>query len=178
MKFWVGILIPKKEYRKIRDVQEKLSKKYDTFRCMESNFGPHITLTYQPKVDYRYIRKMEKDVLEIFKGTKPFNLRFGGFGKLDKNRVICAMVLKDSEIITLNKKLSSRLKKYGKVMHRQFKPHVALAIFENSGKIFREAFKETESKKMSFSFRLEGLSIAKGNANGRMKIYKTLTLSG
>lgn len=176
MRFWVGIVIPPKRYRKIRGIQEKLSKKYDTFRCIESKIGPHITLTHQPKVGYKDIKKMEKEVLEISRDIKPFYVRIGGIGKFNENRVIYARVLKDSEIIILNKKLSSKLRKYGKVNHRQFTPHATLAFFEKSSKNFKEASEEMKKKGLSFNFKLETLSIAKAKTNGRMKVYKTFQL--
>ena len=177
MRFWVGIVIPPKCYRKIRSVQEKLSKKYDTNRCMESYIGPHITLTHQPEVDYKDIGKLENEVLEISKGMKPFKVRIRGIGKFEYHMVIYARVLRDSGIIRLNRDLSSRLKRYGKIKHRQFKPHATLAFFENSRyQNFKEAFKETKNKGLSFSFRLEKLSVAKARKNGRLKVYKTLKL--
>jgi 2'-5' RNA ligase len=177
MRFWVGIVIPPKRYSKIRGIQEKLSKKYDTFRCIDSRIGPHITLTHQPEVGYEDIRKMEEEVLEISRGIKPFNVRISGVEKFNGNRVIYAKVLKDAGIILLNKKLSSKLRKYGKVKHRQFTPHATLAFFENSSKNFRKASKELKNKRLSFSFKLEALSIAKAKANGRLKVYKAFNCS-
>jgi 2'-5' RNA ligase len=175
MRFAVDIIIPPGAYRKIRDIQRELSKKYDIHRCMESRLGPHITLTHQPKVDCRDIKKMEGHVSNICGSIRPFNIRVRGIASFDKAKVVYATVLPDKEILYLNRELSSKLRRYGKVMHRQFKPHITLAFFDNI-ETFRHAQRQTKGRKLSFSFRLEKLSVAKARANGRLKVYKEFKL--
>jgi 2'-5' RNA ligase len=176
MLFWVGIRLPAEVEGKIRSVQKALSKKYNTCRCVSSQIGPHVTVTFQPNVDSKDIKSIEKAVTEVLNETAPMTVKVSGVGKFDSDRVIYARVLKTKGIMNLNKNLKAKLSKFGNVMYDDFNPHVSLARKDISPEAFNAAFSEMRGKKLSFSFRAERISIGKSRADGRIRVYRTIPM--
>jgi 2'-5' RNA ligase len=177
MRFWVGVILPKKISKGMLKIQKKIAKKYKTYHSLESKIGPHFTITYQENVNERNLKKIEKVVNEISKEIKSFKVEIKGIRRFYKLRVICAKVLKSKELNSLSKKLSYRLSKFEKIRRlRPFTPHITLADKDITKENFKEAFKEFKNKKIFYEFELNKIYIGKATTGGRIKVFKSFKL--
>ena len=177
MRFWVGIILPKKIYNEILKTQKKIAEKYETYHGLESSIGPHFTLTYQENIDEKDLKKIENIVHEISKEIKPFKVKIVDFRRFYKNRVIYARVIKSKKLNILHKKLSYKLSKFGKIrLLRGFTPHITIAYKDIIKENYRLAFKEFKRKKIYYEFELKRIYIGKSKPTERTKVYKNFKL--
>jgi len=177
MRVWVGIVLPNKISKEILKIQKKIAKKYKTHHSLESNLGPHFTITHQENVNERNLKKIEKIVHEISQTIKPFKVKINSFQRFYKNRVIYAKVAKSKELDNLHKKLSYRLSKFGKVrLLRKYTPHISLAYKDITKENYRAAFKEFKNKKIFYEFELNKIYIGKARTGERIKVFKSFEL--
>jgi 2'-5' RNA ligase len=177
MRFWVGVILPKKISNEMLKIQKKISEKYETHHDLESKIGPHFTIIYQENVNEKDFKKIEKVVKEISKKTEPFKAEIKGIRRFYKNRVIYAKVAKSKELNNLHKKLSYKLRKFGKIrLLRLFTPHITLAYKDITKENYREAFKEFRNKKIFYVFELNRIYIGKAKSSQRIKLFKSFKL--
>ena len=177
MRVWVGVVLPKKISNEVLKIQKEIAKKYKTHHSLESNIGPHFTITHQENVNERNLNKIEKIVEEISKKTRPFKINIKGICRFNKNRVIYARVLKPNELNSLNKNLSYRLGKFGKIrLLRLFTPHITLVYKDITNENFKKVFKKFKNKEISYEFELNKLYIGKAKSKERIKVFKSFKL--
>lgn len=177
MRAWVGVVLPKKISNDLFKIQKKISEKYKTYHSLESKIGLHFTITHQENVNEKSLKEIEKIVNEISKETRPFKIEIKGIRRFYKNRVIYAKVIKSKELNDLNKKLSYRLSKFGKIrLLRLFTPHITLAYKDITKENFKEAFKEFRNKKISYGFQLNKIYIGKAKPAERIRVSKSFKL--
>ena len=173
MRFWVGIIPPKKISIKLYRAQKEIAKKYKTYHGLESRIGPHITITYQENVDKKDLKDVENAVHEVSKRTEPFKVIIKGVGRFYRLRVIYLKVAKSKELKNLSNELSKRITRFSKIRRlRIFTPHVTLADMDITKENFREAFKELGNKDFSYTFVVDRLFIGKSET-ARIKVYKS-----
>jgi 2'-5' RNA ligase len=173
MRFWVGIIPPKKISKELYRTQKEIAKKYKTCHSLESRIGPHITITYQENVDKKDLKGIEKIVHEVSKKTEPFKIIIKGVGRFYRLSVIYFKVAKSKELKNLSNELSKRITRFSKIRRlRIFTPHITLADTDITKENFREAFKELGNKDFSYTFIVDRLFIGKSE-NERIKVYKS-----
>jgi len=174
MRFWVGIIPPKKIYKKIIKLQKNISEKYSTYHAIESRIGPHITLTYQENVKSKNLKKIEKTIDKISKETMPFEIKVKGIGRFNKFNVIYARSLKTKELINLQKKISFSINRFGRTRAlRKYTPHITLIDVDIARENFKRAFKEID-KNIFYEFTVDRIYVGKSRA--RIKVYKSFKL--
>jgi len=174
MKFWVGIIPPKKISKELYRTQKEIAKKYKTYHGLENEIGPHITITCQGNVSSKHLRNIEKVVKEISERIEPLEIRIDGLGRFYKKRVIYAKVVKSKKLNKLHNLMSSKLRNFDKIrILRIYTPHITLAYEDISEKNFKKAFKEFNKKRFSFKFNMNRVYIGKSKSYERIKVYKS-----
>jgi len=177
MRVGVGIKPPKKIFNEILKIEKIIAKKYNTHHSLESRIGPHITLTFQPTINKKDFKKIEKNVNEISKKTKPFKIKIKGIARFYKTRTIYMKVLKSRQLNNLYKKLSNNLKQFGKIrIFRPFTSHMTIAYVDITKENFKKAFKELKNKKISYEFNVNKIYLAKSKPTERLRIVKSFEL--
>ena len=177
MRFWVGIIIPKKISKELFKLEKEISEKYKTFYNLNSKIGPHVTITFQGNVDGKDLNEIEATVKEISRKVRPFKIKITGVKKFNKNNVIYAGVLKTRELKNLKKIFSYELKSFGGIRNiRSFTPHITLAFKDITKENFRRAFRELRHRKISFEFKATRLYTGKAGPRDRIKVSKKFRL--
>jgi len=177
MRVWTGIIPPKKIFNEILRIEKVIAKKYKTYHILKSKLGPHITITCQGNVNGRDFKKIEKIVNEVSKETKAFKIKFRCIAKFYKKRVIYIKVLKSRKLDDLHKKLSNKLKQFGKVRnHRTYRPHITIARKDITKENFKTIFKEFKNKKISYKFNVNKIYLARSKPTERLKVVKDFNL--
>ena len=176
MRAWIGIVLPKKFYNKIKSVQKDVSKKYDVYSSLESQIGPHITMAYQPHVERRNFYKIKKNVKEITTNQRQFCISVNGFAGFTNN-VVYARVIESRELRKLHKLIFNSVNKFGKIkVYRKFKPHITIAFRDLSDEKFRKIHQEYIKKKISFRFTVKEIQFGKARKEGRISVCDSFRL--
>jgi len=174
MKFWVGIIPPKRISKELYRAQKDIAKKYKTYHSLESKIGPHITITCQGNVSNKHLRDIEKAIKEISERIEPFEIRIDGLGRFYKKRVIYAKVVKSKKLNKLHNLMSYKLRKFDKIrVLRIYTPHINLAYKDISEENFKKVFKEFNKKRFYFRFNMNRIYIGKSKPSQRIKVYKS-----
>jgi len=177
MRVWIGVMPPKRIFNEILEIEKEIAKKYKTYKSLESKIGPHFTITFQENVDKKDFKKIEKIVNEISKKTKPFKVKIKGIARFCKYKIIYLKVFKSRELNDLNKKLSNRLRRFGKIRRfRSFTPHITIVYMDITKENFKKAFKEFKNKKFSYEFNANKLYLGKAQPTKRTKVFKSFKL--
>ena len=177
MRVSVGILPPKKIFNKILKIEKEIAEKYKTYSNLRTKLGPHITITYQPNVNRKDFKKVERFVNGISKKTKSFKIKIKGVDIFPKNRVIYLKVLKSKELDKLFKELSNNLKQFGKIRsHEMFTPHITLVKKDVTKENFKKSFKEFKNKGFSYGFNIDNLYLGKAKPTERIRVVKSFKL--
>jgi len=179
MRFWVGIVIPNKTYKKLFKLEKEISKKYKTYYSLNSKLGLHITITYQGNVDEKDLKEIEAIVKKISRNVRPFkiNIMDVDVKKFNKNNVIYARVLKTRYLENLKKMFSCGLKRFGIIRDtRSFTPHITLACKDITKENFRRAFRELRHRKISLEFKATKFYTGKAGPKERMRASKKFRL--
>ena len=175
MKLWIGFVLPKKAFKEIVSVQKEISRKYDTYRSIQSRIGPHFTLTYQPIVKESNLIDIEESVKQISKQIKPFKVETQSIARFFNSRALYVKVIKSEMLNKVHLMLSYKVRKYGKIrLHNSFTPHVTIAYDDITDENLSKAFSELRKIKFHYKFTFDRIYLAKGKH--RTKVYKSFKI--
>ena len=176
MRAWIGIVLPRKFYNRIKKVQKDVSKKYDVYSSLGSQIGPHITIIYQPNVRIGNFYKIKKTVEEIVKNQTQFCINVNGFAGFTNN-VVYVKVVESRELRKLHKMIFNSVNKFGKIkVYRKYKPHITIAFRDLSDDNFRKIHQEYIKKKISFKFTVKEIRFGKARKEGRIRVCDSFRL--
>jgi 2'-5' RNA ligase len=163
--YFIALVPPEPFRQQAWEMKEHFREEYQSKASMNS--PPHITLHPPFKLKQEGAEeKLEQALQELASGFKPFEARLKNYGGF-KPRVIFIDVEKEPAMEKLQKAVVERVMPYAEAEKKRaepaFHPHMTLAFRDLSKDNFHRAWKEYESKELSYSWEVSQFVLLKHN---------------
>jgi 2'-5' RNA ligase len=163
--YFIALVPPEPFRQQAWEMKEHFREEYQSKASMNS--PPHITLHPPFKLKQEGAEeKLEQALQELASGFKPFEARLKNYGAF-KPRVIFIDVEKEPAMEKLQKRVVERVMPHAEAEKKRaepaFHPHMTLAFRDLSKDNFHRAWKEYESKELSYSWEVSQFVLLKHN---------------
>jgi 2'-5' RNA ligase len=176
--FFLALLFPARIEKYVNQIKQHFATYYQSKAALKS--PPHLTLQPPFFWDMNDLITLENFLKQFVKNYAPVPIKLDGFAAF-KPRVIYINVLKNPELLTLQKELNLLLEsslqiidKKGK--NRPFSPHVTVGFKDLSKTNFYRAWDEFKNEQVSFKFTVNQLTLLSHNGQ-KWEIQSEFTFS-
>ncbi|MEQ6168255.1 MULTISPECIES: 2'-5' RNA ligase family protein [unclassified Ekhidna] len=161
--YFIAVLPPEEIHNEITHLKHEVAEKFDSKHALRS--PPHITL----HMPFKWKDKRYEELTDVIKNLnsdlKPFGVRLKNFDFFEP-RVVFVNVVENGKLEELQKKVVDACRKQLKLdnanyKNRSFHPHVTIGFRDLKKRMFYEAKKEFEERKVSFKFLVNEITLLK-----------------
>lgn len=160
-RFFIALLPPQNVQEEATKIKEYFKDVYNTKAALKS--PPHVTL--QPPFEWEIedLPSLIQALNNFSQSQQPFSMTLKGFSAF-KPRVIYIDVLKNSELLSIQKSLMSHLESSLNIVHqvsksRPFAPHLTVAFRDLTKKNFYQAWSEFKDKEIYYNFMINEITL-------------------
>ncbi|MDJ0597773.1 MAG: 2'-5' RNA ligase family protein [Crocosphaera sp.] len=177
-RFFIALIPPKTVQEEATKIKEYFKEIYKSKAALKS--PPHITL--QPPFEWNIeeLPKLIQELNDFSESQKPFSMTLNGFSAF-KPRVIYINVLKNPELLSIQKSLMSHLESTLDIVHqvsknRPFSPHLTVAFRDLTKRNFYQAWLEFENREIYHNFIVDKIILLIHNGK-KWEIYQEFYLN-
>ncbi|NJM88246.1 MAG: 2'-5' RNA ligase family protein [Hydrococcus sp. RU_2_2] len=160
-RFFIALLPPVEIQQFANKIKQHFAEVYNSRAAQKS--PPHITL--QPPFEWKIedLAKLEQKLAEFARSQFPVPMTLDGFSAF-KPRVIFINVLKNPELVTIQKTLMDELESSLGIVHevsknRPFSPHLTVGFRDLTKANFYKAWDEFKDRQLHFEFLVPQLTL-------------------
>jgi 2'-5' RNA ligase len=160
-RFFIALLPSLEVQQFANKIKEHFAEVYNSRAALKS--PPHITL--QPPFEWEVedLAKLEQKLAEFARSQYPVPMTLDGFSAF-KPRVIFINVLKNPELLAIQKALTNELETSLKIVHevsknRPFSPHLTVGFRDLTKANFYKAWDEFKEQQLHFEFLVPQLTL-------------------
>ncbi len=160
-RFFIALIPPINVQEEATKIKQYFQKIYNSKAALKS--PPHVTLQPPFEWEIEALPQLIEELNSFSKSQQPFSMTLNGFAAF-KPRVIYIDVVKNPELLSIQKLLMSHLESSLNIVHqvyknRPFTPHLTVGFRDLSKKNFYQAWSEFEHKEIYHHFIIDKLTL-------------------
>jgi 2'-5' RNA ligase len=161
LRFFIALLPPKEAQQFANEIKQHFAEIYNSRAAQKS--PPHITLQPPFEWEKEELARLEEKLAEFARSQSPVPMILDGFSAF-KPRVIFINVLKNSELLAIQKALMDELESSLGIVHevsknRPFSPHLTVGFRDLTKANFYKAWDEFKNRQFHFEFLVSQLTL-------------------